>query len=321
MKRLLTMLLAAAMLLSLAACAPNNNPTDPTAAPAVTNGTEPGTLPAYPEAANPVIFISLSLSMNPQDNRSITVLANADGSAHVEYVGKVKKVGDLDANIFHGITTALENSGLAALNGQDAYADGIANGSMFAEFADGTCIGAGFSGEIPDSYTQGYAVMDDFFSQLTASMPVYVPQPVVMGNVDPMLLGEVTAIVEAGGLENPDTFTISHVEKDEYFAYTLGLSSGEGIQSAVSFAPMMMTTAYSLVIVSLENAGDRQDICSDFLQNLDWQKWVCVAPTDAMIAAKDNMVLCLMAADALYDQTAAGVKAAGWTVLKVAENR
>lgn len=321
MKRLLALMLAAALLLSLAACTPKNNSADPTSDTSPTDSTDLGTLPVYPEAANPVVFISLSLSMNPQDNRSITVIANEDGSAHVEYVGDVKKVGDLDANVFHGITTALEDSGLAALHGQDAYADGAANGSMFAEFADGSYIGAGFSGQIPESYTQGYAAMDAFFAQLTASLPVYVPQPVIVGTVDPMLLDEVTAIVAGSGLQNPDTFTISHVEKDEHFAYTLGLSSGEGIQAAVSFSPMMMTTAYSLVIVSLENAGDRQDICVDFLQNLDWQKWVCVAPTDALIAAKDNMVLCLMAADALYDQTAAGVEAAGWTVLKVAENR
>ena len=75
------------------------------------------------------------------------------------------------------------------------------------------------------------------------------------------------------------------------------------------------------MIVSLDSNGNRQDICTDFLRNLDWQKWVCVAPTNALIAAKGNMVLCLMAADQLYDQTAAGVEAAGWTVLKVAENR
>lgn len=321
MKRLLSLLLAAMMLLSLAACNQKTDPADPTADTSATDSTDPGTLPVYPEAANPVTFLSLSLSLNPQDNRSITAIDNGDGTVNVEYVGEVKKVGDLDANVFHGITAALENSGLAALNGQEAYSDGLANGSMFVEFADGTYISAGFSGEIPDGYSQGYAVMDAFFAQITASLPVYVPQPAIIGPVDPMLLDEVTAILEGSGLQNPDAFTISHVEKDEYFAYTLGLSGDQGIRSAVSFAPMMMTTAYSLVIVSLEDGVNRQDIANDFLQNLDWQKWVCVAPTNAMIAAKGNMVLCLMAADVLYTQTADGIAAAGWTVVKVAENR
>lgn len=315
MKRLLALLLAAAMLLALAACGSD------TPDPLPTESTGLANLPEFPEAENPVVFLALSLSMNPQDFRSITVYANEDGSAHVEYVGSVKKVGDLDANVFHGITAALETSGMAALNGQNAYNDGMAGGSMFVEFADGTAINADFSGQIPESYTQAYTAMDEFFTQITADIPVYVPQPEVIGNVDPMLLDEMTAIVGASGLQNPDTFTINNVEKDDYFAYNLGLSSGDGINAAVSFAPMMMTTAYSLVIVRLDSAGDRQDVCADFLQNLNWQKWVCVAPTDALIAAKDNMVLCLMAADELYQQTAAGIKAAGWSILKTAENR
>ncbi len=321
MKRLLSLLLAAIMLLSLAACNQKTDPTVPTGDTSATDSTDPGTLPVYPEAANPVTFLSLSLNLDSQDSRYIIAITNADGTVNVEYAGDVKKVGVLPANAFHGITAALEDSGLTALNGQEAYSDGFANGSMFVEFADGTYISAGFGGEIPESYSQGYAVMDAFFVQLTASLPVYVAQPTIIGQVDAMLLDEVNAILEGSGLQNPDAFTISNVEKDEQFAYTLGLSSDQGIRAAVSFAPMMNTTAYSLVIVSLEDGTNRQDIAKDFLQNLDWQKWVCVAPTNAMIAAKGNMVLCLMAADSLYEQTANGVSAAGWTVVKVVQNR
>ena len=321
MKRLLAFFMAAMLLLALVGCAPDE--TDP----AGTNGTNPtetaqtGTLPSYPAAENPVTFFSLSLGEDYENIRSITVSANYDGSVHVEYVGDVKKVGELDPDAWNGITATFAESGLAELNGQDAYSDGEANGSMYVEFADGTCVTAGFSGEIPEDYRRGYAAMDEFFALLTAGLPVYVPQPVVMGDVDPLLLEEVNAILTGSGIQNVDAFTISQVAKDEYFAHTLGLSSGEGITSAVSLAPMMMTTAYSLVIVALENPGDRQDVCADFMQNLDWTKWVCVAPTDAMVAAKGNMVLCLMAAEELYDWTAAGVEAAGWTVIKAAENR
>ena len=63
-----------------------------------------------------------------------------------------------------------------------------------------------------------------------------------------------------------------------------------------------------------------EDICKDFEENLDWTKWVCVAPSDAMTAVKDNMVLCLMAADANYTQTAAGITAAGWTTVNTLTN-
>lgn len=320
MKRLLALLMAAMLLFALVGCTPEEDPAQ-TGGTDATEDVQAGTLPIYPESGNPVTFFSLSLAEDSEIICSITVSANVDGSAHVEYVGDVKKVGDLDPNVFHGITAAFAESGLAALNGQDAYSDGEANGSMYVEFADGTCVTAGFGGEIPEGYRRGYAAMDEFFAQITAALPVYVPQPMIMGNVDPMLLEAVNTILAGSGIQNVDAFTISPVARDEYFAYTLGLSSDEGIASAVSLAPMMMTTAYSLVIVTLENAGDRQNVCVDFMQNLDWTKWVCVAPTNAMVAARDNMVLCLMAADELYNQTAAGVEAAGWTVMKVAENR
>lgn len=323
MKRLLALMMAAMLLLALTGCTPEKNP-DPTVSDtgtAVTEDTMPTTDPVYPETANPVTFFSLSLGENYENIRSITVSDNFDGSVHVEYVGDVKKVGDMDANIWNGITAVFQESGLAGLNGQDIWGDGEANGSMYIEFADGTYVTAGFSGEIPESYTQGYAAMDEFFAQLTASLPVYVPQPAVMGDVDPALLDAVMAILEGSGIQNVDAFTISTVEKDEYFAYTLGLGTDEGVTNAVSLAPMMMTTAYSLSIVTLEENGDQDAVCADFLENLNWTKWVCVAPTNALIAVKDNMVLCLMAADTLYTQTAAGVEAAGWTVVETPENR
>lgn len=320
MKRILALLIALAMLLSLAGCTQPEAPDTPTETTPTGESGIP-TVPTYPDSDNPVTFLSLSLGENYEDIRYISVTANEDGTVRVEFVGDVKKVGDLPGYIFNGITATLEESGLTALNGQEVWSDGEANGSMYIEFADGTYLTASFSGEIPESYSQGYSVMEDFFTAATASLPVYVPQATILGQVNPMLLDEVNAIAEAGGIQNLDSYTISTVAKDESFAYTLGLSSDEGIGEAVSFAPMMMTSAYSLVIVTLEEGTDRKDICTDFLENLDWSKWVCVAPTHALIATKGHMVLCLMAADQLYEQSAAGVKAAGWDVFKVLENR
>ena len=43
-------------------------------------------------------------------------------------------------------------------------------------------------------------------------------------------------------------------------------------------------------------------------------------PTNALVAVKDNMVLCLVAADELYAMTAAGIESTGWTVVETLEN-
>jgi len=320
MKKFISLLLMAALMLSMAACgAPAQ---DPETIPATTEPkpqeTVQATVPA--EVENPVTFFSLSLGENYDSIASINAFPNEDGTVHVEYVGSEKKVGDFDAQIFQGISSAFQASGLADLTGQDVYEEGEANGSMYVEFADGTSAMVGFSGKIPEAYTQGYAAMDAYFQTLVADLPVYVAQPMVMGDVEPAILDTVMQIMNGTGIENLDGFSISQLAMDDTFAFSAGLSSAEGITAAVNCAPMMMTTAYSLVIVTLEDASKAEAVAADFESNLDWRKWVCVAPSNALLAQKDNMVLCLMADSGLYNQTLTGLEAAGWTVTKTLEN-
>ena len=317
--RILCVLMSAVLLLSMAACGAPAAPAETTAPtqPAPQETVE-ATQPA--EVENPVAYFSLSLGENYENIHSLTAYPNEDGTVHVEYVGEEKKVGELDALTLHGIAAAFEKSGLAALNGQDAYSDGEANGSMYVQFADETFAAAGFSGSIPEAYTQGYAAMDAYFKALVAELPVYVPQPMVMGDVDTFLLDTMNQILYGSGMEPLDAFSISQLALDDTFGFAAGLSCTEGIVNAVSCAPMMMTTAYSLVIVTLEDASQAESVCGDFESNLDWRKWVCVAPSNALLAQKDNMVLCLMADGGMYSQTLTGIEAAGWTVVKTLNN-
>ena len=320
MKKFISLLLMAALMLSMAACgAPAQDPeTTPATTEPKPQETVQATVPS--EVENPVTFFSLSLGENYDSIASINAFPNEDGTVHVEYVGSEKKVGDFDAQIFQGISSAFQASGLADLTGQDVYEEGEANGSMYVEFADGTSAMVGFSGKIPEAYTQGYAAMDAYFQTLVADLPVYVAQPMVMGDVEPAMLDTVMQIMNGTGIENLDGFSISQLALDDTFAFSAGLSNAEGITAAVNCAPMMMTTAYSLVIVNLEDASKAEAVAADFESNLDWRKWVCVAPSNALLAQKDNMVLCLMADGGLYNQTLTGLEAAGWTVTKTLEN-
>lgn len=316
-KRILCAVLMAALLLTACApAAPAQTTTTPTEA--TTQPTVAVTTPA--EVENPVTYFSLSLGENYDTIHSLTAFSNEDGTVHVEYVGTEKKVGNLDAGCFHGISAAFAATDLASLSGQDVYEEGDANGSMYVEFADGTAAAVGYSGNIPEAYTQGYAAMDAYFQTLVADLPVYVPQPQVMGEVDPALLETLTQILGGTGIQALDTFAISQLPLDDTFGFSAGLSGTDGITGAVSCAPMMMTTAYSLVIVTLEDASKAESVASDFESNLDWRKWVCVAPSNALLAQKDNMVLCLMAGGDLFTQTQQGAEAAGWTVTKTLEN-
>lgn len=49
-------------------------------------------------------------------------------------------------------------------------------------------------------------------------------------------------------------------------------------------------------------------------------KWVCVIPSNALIAENGNMVLCLMGSDTMYSQTAEAIEAAGWSNIATFDN-
>ena len=313
-------LLLAVMLL-LTGCA-TTKPGDTTAATDVTTVPAPDQITDATEGivdleGKTLSFFSVNLNLTGNDNRYMMAYPNDDGSVYVEYVGDVKKIGtNMDGKVLESVTAAVVQSGIAALNGQNIYLDGGAVGSAYVEYTDGTVIGIGYSGEIPDEYLTVYNALDTAFQTLTAELEVYVPVPLVGDGVDEAALAELMAILEATQIRDLDMFQIADVTKDDTFTLVMGLSSAEGIANGTSCSAMMMTTPYSMVIATLDDGMDVQTVRDDFLNNLDWQKWVCVMPTGALIAQKGNMVLCLMGADALFAQTVQAVTDCGWENLE-----
>lgn len=313
MKRIITLILAAALLL-LPSCAAeaeatpgNTTPTPTTPAPT----TPAVTLPTYAETDNPVSFLSISLHDTADNPRSITAYVTESGEVHVEYVGEVTKVAELPINVIHGITAAWEACGLAAFRGQSVNAspDGGMIASLYVTCKDGAYYTADFIGMIPEAYREGYRALDAFFAELTAHLPVYVPVPIPLDDVDERYLNELIAIFSAGGITEQDAFTVDS---------SLGtrLADRTPIASSAHCGPLMMTTPYSLTIVTLRAGADVDDVCRDFAENLDWNRLVCVQFDKALIAVKDDMVLCLMAAGSLYTQTAQGIESTGWRTVR-----
>ena len=162
--------------------------------------------------------------------------------------------------------------------------------------------------------------MEEYFEELTKDIPVYVPQPEVVGTVNSEVLAEMHRILSKSEIEAVDTLTITDIPVDENFAQAAGLSSAEGITSGTSCAPMMLSTAYSFVIVTVEDDDDTDDVCDDFAKNMEWNKWVCVSASNGLVAEKGNMALCLMGTGDFYDKTANAIKAAGWDDIEELKN-
>ncbi len=334
MKKILSFILCLTLVLSMAACGssagstPETTPTPevdatPEAQPEKEESPESGE-PETPDVALPegtyVSYLSLYLAESSDSYKSITASDDFMGGAYVEYIGDVKKVGTFDFAVLEQIAAELAASGLIGFNGVDEYADGEAYASMYIELSDGSYLTAGYSGVIAEDFIAAFNYMDNYFQTLTAELEEYVPQAQVMGEVDTDLLAAMQEIVNNSGMEGLDSLAISEIVLDEYFAFTAGLSSTDGIAAGASCAAMMMTTPYYLVIVKLDDAANMDAVRADFESSLDWQKWVCVIPSNALIAEKDNMVLCLMGSDSMYDFTAAAIEAAGWNNITAIEN-
>lgn len=336
MKKILSFILCLTLVLSMAACGSSagstpeteSTPTPeveatPEAQPEKDENAESGE-PETPDVALPegtyVSYLSLYLAESSDSYKSITASDDFMGGAYVEYIGDVKKVGTFDFAILEQIAAELAASGLMEFNGVDEYTDGEAYASMYIELSDGSYLTAGYSGAIADEFIQAFDHMDNFFQTLTAELEEYVPQAQVMGELDADLLAAMQEIVNNSGMEGLDSLAISEIVLDEYFAFTAGLSSTDGISAGASCAAMMMTTPYSLVIVKLDDAANIGSVRADFESSLDWQKWVCVIPSSALIAEKDNMVLCLMGSDSMFALTSASIEAAGWSNITTIDN-
>ena len=321
--RVLCLLLVAVLSLSMVACSNTPAATEPATDPVTEAPTqEPTAEPTLPQTTveNPVTFFSLSYSQNGNEILYLTAYPDDNGGVYVEYVGDVKKVGTLDEMALHTLAAALADTKLADLNGQDVYEEGEAFASMYITFADESMLSANFGGVIPEEFATSYAAMDACFQALTAELPVYIPQPQIAEGTDETLLSSILEIMNGSEIDGLDSMVISNIAMDDVFGYVAGLSSSEGISAAASCTSMMMTTAYSLVIVNVKDAANIDAIRKDFEESLDWHKWVCVMPTNALIATNGNQVLCLMGTDQMFTATQTAIETAGWTDLLVLEN-
>lgn len=325
-KKILAFLLAVMMVMSFVACDGAKDLTDDkennatTTAPQETEPEETEPEDTKPQLAE-VTFITMTMTDADGVSKSMYAYPNENGTVHVDYVKDITKRGEISGDAMATITNALAASGLVELNGKMEGEYSEVCGSMYISLSDDSMISADFYGEIPEAFLTGYAAMEACFDTLTADLAEYVPAPLENGEIAETDKTALNAILSGMTLEGPaDSYAITGFAKDEYFATSLGLSSDEGVASGLNFAPMMMSVAYSLNIVTLEEGADVNAVAEDFENNIDWLRWVCVQPSDVLIATQGNQVLCLQGADAFYRMTATAIEAAGWTTYSTLQN-
>ena len=332
MKKFMSLLLAAVLVLSLAACGNNEPTTAPTEAPTTAPTTAPTEAPTTAPTEEPTDAPTEEPTEEPTEAKKLSMLMmtsgegmNMDtvsiydddmGGLFVSYsVNGVRKQTTMDLSLLAGLEEAMNNSGMMELAGTEEYGEGTNSVSFYASYSDWSSVSVAYYGvEVPEAFTTAYNTLIAYIETMTADVPVYVPQASVMGEVDETILTEMQAIVNNAGIMNIDMMAIQPIDvADEYFGMIAGLTSNEGITAAASCQSMMMGGAvYSLVMV---NSSDVAAVAADFEANLDWGKWVCVRPSNAIIATKGNLVVCLMADASMYAGTVSAMQTAGWTTV------
>lgn len=319
MKRFLSVLMILAMLLSFAACtkepssAETTNPSTTAVPEETVRQTQGGT-----EAS--ADYIQISYTDDTGASYYITAYDNGDGTACVDHQSTIRKVGSFPLTVLDDIAAEAKNAGMDQLNGQSIQGEGNWYASMYISFADGSYWGADYSGTLPGEFTDAYQKLDAYITQLMQDVGEYVPQPVVTGEVNAEALAALQDILSNSGIENLDMFSIADVPMDEFFTMIMGLTKTDGISCGTNCGPMIMPTAYSCVIATVEDETYIESVCDDFAAHVEWARWVCVSATNALIARKGNMVLCLASSDALYAKTAAAIRSTGWTIVQELKN-
>ena len=335
MKRILSLLLVAVLALSMAACGNNNTTptTEATNAPTTeatqaptTEATEAPTTeatePSSDELTGTSLYMLTIMYGESYDNCTNISIYNDDmGGCYIDFNGDVRKVATLDLSVLADIEAKLNETGLLDLNGTAEYGDKGTVAYLSAVYTDWSSANVDYAGaEVPAETDAAFQTLVAYIETLMADVEEYVPQAAVYGYVDETLLAELQAIVNNSGIDGLDTMAIQGIALDDTFSYSAGLSTSDGISAGASCAPLMMTTAYSLVIVNVEDPANTASVASDFEASMNWRKWVCVAPSQAVIAQKGNMVLCLMASDSMYAGTLAAINGNGWTVVSELNN-
>lgn len=322
MKKMLCLLLSLLLILSFAACGETEKEdTAPVETTEETKPDKPETAPPEQEITPLDSFFMEYKEADWEESYYLQANNSGDGTALVEYKTALgRKQASMPDTVMENLAQLYEGAEMQKLNGVEVYEEGNAAASIYIVRGEEVCSYNYYSAEAPEEFKQLFDLLAGGFAELMKDVAEYVPTPQMGEGLNETHSAEMLELLNNSGITALDSLGIMELAKDEYFAQNAGLSSADGIASGTSCTALMMTVPYSLVIVSVEEGADPRAVAADCAKNVDWLKWVCVQPSNGVVAVKDNMVLCLLGQDEMFFGTANALEEAGWTVTEDLKN-
>lgn len=83
--------------------------------------------------------------------------------------------------------------------------------------------------------------------------------------------------------------------------YYTGLSDSSKVKKIAASEAMILSQAYSLVLVQLNDAGDAENVAKDMLNGIDTRKWICVGADDLQVVSHDDVIMLFMVSSTLEE--------------------
>lgn len=130
------------------------------------------------------------------------------------------------------------------------------------------------------------------------------PTPSAEGNAK-HLEGDLSSIIDKIYENKPVDIAVETTAVDltnaDFLKYNTGLDSADKIKEVSVSEAMMTSTAYSLVLIRVNDSTDAEEVAKAVKEGIDPRKWICVEADDLSVVAYGDVVMLVMVDSSLAD--------------------
>ncbi|WP_313129700.1 hypothetical protein [Anaerocolumna sp.] len=91
------------------------------------------------------------------------------------------------------------------------------------------------------------------------------------------------------------------LSNEDSVKYYTGLTDSSKVKKIAASEAMILSHAYSLVLVQLNDVGDAEKVANDMLNGIDTRKWICVGADDLQVVSHDDVIMLFMVSSTLEE--------------------